>query len=103
MSDMPSTPLLKVRDLQVRFGAQTVVHGVDLDIAAGEKVALVGESGSGKTVSALALLRLLDGAQQTGSVTFDGRELSTLSERQMRGLRGKDIAMIFQEPMTALN
>ena len=103
MSDMPSTPLLKVRDLQVRFGAQTVVHGVDLDIAAGEKVALVGESGSGKTVSALALLRLLDGAQQTGSVTFDGRELFTLSERQMRGLRGKDIAMIFQEPMTALN
>ena len=103
MSDMPSTPLLKVRDLQVRFGAQTVVHGVDLDIAAGEKVALVGESGSGKTVSALALLRLLGGAQQTGSVTFDGRELSTLSERQMRGLRGKDIAMIFQEPMTALN
>ncbi|MDY0331466.1 MAG: dipeptide ABC transporter ATP-binding protein [Thiomonas sp.] len=96
-------PLLQVRDLRVRFGAQTVVHGIDLAIAAGEKVALVGESGSGKTVTALALLRLLGGAQQTGSVQFDGRELSALSERQMRALRGKDIAMIFQEPMTALN
>ncbi|MDD4886919.1 MAG: dipeptide ABC transporter ATP-binding protein [Thiomonas sp.] len=103
MSGSPPSPLLKVRDLRVRFGAQTVVQGVDFDIAAGEKVALVGESGSGKTVSALAILRLLDGARTSGSVQFDGRELSTLTERQMRAIRGKDIAMIFQEPMTALN
>ncbi|MGC8702816.1 MAG: ABC transporter ATP-binding protein [Thiomonas sp.] len=103
MSGQTAEPLLRVRDLRVRFGAQTVVQGVDLDIAAGEKVALVGESGSGKTVSALALLRLLDGAQQTGSVQFDGRDLGSLSERQMRALRGRDIAMIFQEPVTALN
>ena len=100
---MPSSALLRVRDLSVRFGTQTVVQGVDLDIAAGEKVALVGESGSGKTVSALAILRLLDGAHQGGSVQFDGRELASLSERHMRAIRGKDIAMIFQEPMTALN
>jgi microcin C transport system ATP-binding protein len=103
MSGKTGEPLLRVRDLRVRFGAQTVVQGVDLDIAAGEKVALVGESGSGKTVSALAVLRLLDGAQVSGSVQFDGRDLGSLSERQMRALRGKDIAMIFQEPMTALN
>ncbi|MFZ5578447.1 MAG: ABC transporter ATP-binding protein [Pseudomonadota bacterium] len=103
MNDAASTPLLSVRGLQVRFGTRTVVHDLDLDIAAGEKVALVGESGSGKTVSALAMLRLLAGAQQSGSVRFDGRELSSLSERAMRALRGKDIAMIFQEPMTALN
>jgi len=103
MSGQTAEPLLRVRDLRVRFGAQTVVQGVDLDIAAGEKVALVGESGSGKTVSALALLRLLDGAQVSGSVQFDGRDLGSMSERQMRALRGRDIAMIFQEPMTALN
>ncbi|WP_079419801.1 ABC transporter ATP-binding protein [Thiomonas intermedia] len=103
MNPMASTPLLSVRGLQVRFGDQTVVHDLDLDVAAGEKVALVGESGSGKTVSALAVLRLLSDARQTGSVRFDGRELSSLSERAMRALRGKDIAMIFQEPMTALN
>ena len=103
MNDIASTPLLSVRGLSVRFGSQTVVQDVDFDIAAGEKVALVGESGSGKTVSALAVLRLLSGAQQSGSVRFDGRELGSLSERAMRGVRGKDIAMIFQEPMTALN
>ncbi len=103
MSQSPSQSLLSVRGLQVRFGAQTVVHDVDLDIAAGEKVALVGESGSGKTVSALAILRLLGDAQQSGSIRFDGRDLMDLSERAMRGIRGKDIAMIFQEPMTALN
>jgi microcin C transport system ATP-binding protein len=103
MNCPPDQPLLRVRDLQVRFGVQTVVHGVDLDIAAGEKLALVGESGSGKTVTALALLRLLNGAQQSGSVQFDGRDLGSLSARQLRAIRGKDIAMIFQEPMSALN
>ncbi len=96
-------PLLQVRGLHVRFGTHDVVRGVDFDVAAGEKVALVGESGSGKTVSALAILRLLDGASQAGSVIFDGRDLGALTPAQMRALRGRDIAMIFQEPMTALN
>jgi len=111
MSALPSTeaqpgeaaPLLQVRGLTIRFGDRAVVQGVDLDIAAGRRLALVGESGSGKTVTALALLRLLDGAQVQGSVRFAGRELLTLPAAQMRAVRGKDIAMIFQEPMTALN
>ncbi len=98
-----SPPLLQVRDLQVRFGAKQVVHGVSFDIAPGEKLALVGESGSGKTVTALALLRLAGDAQLTGSALMAGRDLLQLSERELRGVRGGDIAMVFQEPMTALN
>ncbi|GAA3992647.1 dipeptide ABC transporter ATP-binding protein [Comamonas faecalis] len=96
-------PLLQVRDLRVRFGAKEVVHGVDFDIAAGEKLALVGESGSGKTISALALLRLVADAQISGKAVFEGRDLLQLSERELRGVRGSDVAMVFQEPMTALN
>jgi microcin C transport system ATP-binding protein len=98
-----STSLLEVRDLQVRFGDKQVVHGVNFQLNAGEKLALVGESGSGKTVTALALLRLAGDAQTSGQVLFDGRDLLALSEREMRGVRGGDVAMIFQEPMTALN
>ena len=102
-----TTPLLQVDNLSVAFGPKTVVDGVGFAIAPGEKLALVGESGSGKTVTALALLRLLQGARVTGRALFnDGqqtRDLLSLSERQLRGLRGDDIAMIFQEPMTALN
>ena len=102
-----SQPLLQVEDLRVAFGAKTVVEGVSFDIAAGEKLALVGESGSGKTASALALLRLLHDARLGGRALFnDGaqtRDLLALPERQMQALRGDDIAMIFQEPMTALN
>ena len=98
-----SPPLLQVRDLEVRFGAKQVVHGVSFDIAPGEKLALVGESGSGKTVTALALLRLAGDAQLTGSALMAGRDLLQLSERELRGVRGGDIAMVFQEPMTALN
>jgi microcin C transport system ATP-binding protein len=96
-------PLLRVQDLQVRFGAKSVVHGVSFDIAPGEKLALVGESGSGKTVTALSLLRLAGDAQLTGRALMHGRDLLQLSERELRGVRGGDIAMIFQEPMTALN
>ncbi|MET4574919.1 ABC transporter ATP-binding protein [Ottowia thiooxydans] len=100
-------PLLKVEHLTVAFGGRPVVDDVSFSIAPGEKLALVGESGSGKTVTSLALLRLLPDAQTTGRVLFnDGgqsRELLGLPERDMRGLRGDDIAMIFQEPMTALN
>lgn len=96
-------PLLQLRDWRVSFGGVPVVHGLNVDIHAGEKWAIVGESGSGKTVSALSVLRLLPDAQVSGSAVLDGRELSTLSEREMRGVRGDDVAMIFQEPMTALN
>ena len=95
--------LLSVRDLGVRFGSKQVVQGVSFDMAAGEKLALVGESGSGKSVTALSLLRLVDDAQLSGQAMLDGCDLLRLSEREMQSVRGDDIAMIFQEPMTALN
>ena len=106
-----SAALLQVQNLRVAFGGKRVVHGVDFDLAAGEKLALVGESGSGKTVTALSLLRLLPEAQVDGRAVFSPvagqggqtRDLLALSERQLRGVRGKEVAMIFQEPMTALN
>ena len=98
-----AVPLLQVRDLSVRFGSKEVVRGVSFDIAAGEKLALVGESGSGKTITALSLLRLVPDARITGQTLLRGHDLQALSERAMRGVRGDDIAMIFQEPMTALN
>jgi microcin C transport system ATP-binding protein len=98
-----SQPLLSVEHLSVRFGAATVVNDVSFSIAPGEKFALVGESGSGKSITALSVLRLVDAAQSSGRIVFDGTDLMTQSERQMRGLRGASIAMIFQEPMTALN
>ena len=97
-------PLLQVQDLHVRFGPKEVVRGVNLHIAAGEKLALVGESGSGKTITALSLLRLAGDAAITGQAHLQGRgDLLALTEREMRGVRGDDIAMVFQEPMTALN
>ena len=98
------SPLLDVRDLHVRFGAKEVVRGVSFSIAAGEKLALVGESGSGKTITALSLLRLAGDAAITGQAGVQGRgDVVALTEREMRGVRGGDIAMVFQEPMTALN
>ncbi|MDM0073135.1 dipeptide ABC transporter ATP-binding protein [Variovorax sp. J2P1-59] len=104
-----SAPLLKVEGLRVAFGDKEVVHDIDFQIAQGEKLALVGESGSGKTVTALSLLRLVQNAEISGVANFvDGegggvRDLLSLSEVRLRGIRGKEIAMIFQEPMTALN
>ena len=99
-----STPnLLEIDHLTVRFGASTVVSDVSFSIAPGEKFALVGESGSGKSITALSVLRLVDAATASGAIRFNGEDLLKKSERQMRGLRGADIAMIFQEPMTALN
>ena len=98
-----AAPLLDIGQLVVRFGAATAVDGVSLSIAAGEKFGLVGESGSGKSVTALAVLRLLDSARLEGRIRFAGTDLTAASEREMRGVRGRDIAMIFQEPMTALN
>ncbi|HEX5363604.1 MAG TPA: ABC transporter ATP-binding protein [Gallionella sp.] len=97
--------LLEVRDLGVSFGAQAprAVDGVSFTLKQGEKFALVGESGSGKSVTALSLLRLVANARSSGEVMFAGENLVSASERRLRGIRGKDIAMIFQEPMTALN
>jgi len=104
-----SEPLLSVRDLTVRFrGRQGLVTAVDhlsYDLAAGEVLGVVGESGSGKSVSCLAILRLLgrEDVVVTGEVGFRGRDLLQLSEAQMRSVRGAEIAMVFQDPMTALN
>ena len=107
---MSGSPLLEVKGLRVSFAGKEVVHGVDFSIAAGEKLALVGESGSGKTVTALALLRLVQNADVSGSALLAGVEgntgpvdLLSAPERQLLGIRGREIAMIFQEPMTALN
>jgi len=95
--------LLTLENLSVRFGDALVVDDVSFSVAAGEKFALVGESGSGKTVSALSVLRLNQDAQYQGRILLHGEDLLQKSERAMRGVRGMDAAMIFQEPMTALN
>ncbi len=97
-------PLLEIRDLHIWFGAAEAVRGADLSIAPGEVLGLVGESGSGKSVTALAVLGLLDPvARISGSIRWKGRELVGLDERELRLIRGREIAMVFQEPMTALN
>lgn len=100
-----STPqaMLQLKDLRIAFGGQAVVHGVNLSIQAGERVALVGESGSGKSVTALSVLRLLESAQLSGQVLWQGQDLLKQTPAEMQRIRGDEIAMIFQEPMTALN
>jgi len=98
-----SQPLLDIRNLGVAFGEFQAVRDVSFSIAAGERFALVGESGSGKSVTALSILRLVADARTEGQILWAGENLMDKSERQMRGIRGADIAMIFQEPMTALN
>ena len=99
--------LLRVSNMRVSFGNKEVVKGIDFSIAPGEKLALVGESGSGKTVTALSLLGLLGNGRCSGTVNFNGasgpQDLFSLSEQAIRAIRGQEIAMIFQEPMTALN
>ncbi len=93
-----------MRDLRIAFGAQEAVRGVSFAIAPGETLGLVGESGSGKSATSLAMMRLLPpSARVSGSIQLGGEELLTLPEEQMRRLRGSSMAMIFQEPMTALN
>lgn len=99
-----STPaLLQLQDLRVSFGGTEVVHGLNLEIKPRECLALVGESGSGKSVTALSILRLLEGAQWAGQVRWQGQNLLSQTEQSMQRIRGDEIAMIFQEPMTALN
>jgi microcin C transport system ATP-binding protein len=108
--DAVNQPLLDVRDLSVAFrhqgGSSVAVDRISFDIKRGECVALVGESGSGKSVSALSVLKLLPypaASHPSGSIRFRGRELLPLSENDIRGIRGNDISIIFQEPMTSLN
>jgi peptide/nickel transport system ATP-binding protein len=105
-----AAPLLEVRDLETHFftedGITRAVEGLSYEIGAGETLGIVGESGCGKSVAALSVLRLLPdriGRTVAGSIRFDGVELLTLSEGDMRDIRGNRIAMIFQEPMTSLN
>ena len=97
--------LLEVEDLTIRFGTTDPVKRLSFHIDRGETLAVVGESGSGKSLSALALMRLLprNARIPNGRISFEGRDLLTISERDMRKVRGRDIAMIFQEPMTSLN
>ena len=103
------TELLDVRDLQISFatsrGLLPAVHGLSFSVDAGETVAIVGESGSGKSITALSLLRLLhvSDAQVRGEVIFNGADILKASEADMRAIRGAQIGMIFQEPMSSLN
>jgi peptide/nickel transport system ATP-binding protein len=101
---MDDAPLLGVKDLSIAFGQQPAVRGISFHISPGETLGLVGESGSGKSATSLGVLRLLPHtARVAGRITFSGDDLLGLHEDTMRRRRGREIAMIFQEPMTALN
>jgi peptide/nickel transport system ATP-binding protein/oligopeptide transport system ATP-binding protein len=98
------TDLLSIRDLSIDFGAIKVVDSISLDIRAGEMLGIVGESGSGKSITMRALLQLLPSpAAPSGRALWHGQNLLKMSEADIRKVRGREIAMIFQEPMTALN
>ena len=110
MADAPNTPLLAVKDLVTRFdtdeGTLRAVDGVSFTIRAGSTLGIVGESGCGKSVTSLSILRLVPsppGWIERGSIELEGRDLLALNEREMRAVRGRQIAMIFQEPMSSLN
>src|SRR5262249_45324216 len=105
-----ASPLLEISELNVAFdtarGQIRPVRDVSLSIYPGQTVAVVGESGCGKSVTAMSILRLIPSPPSKvlgGSIKFSGRHPLSLTEREMQGVRGKDIAMIFQEPMTSLN
>ena len=105
-----ASPILRVEDLSIGFSGHEVVHGIGFEIVAGQTLGLVGESGSGKSVTALSVLRLLPvQTSVSGRILFSASATSTtvdllaLPEREMRWRRGSDVAMVFQEPMTALN
>jgi microcin C transport system ATP-binding protein len=102
------TPLLDIRGLSLRFSSSSaetpcVVDGLNLSLMPGERLALVGESGSGKTVSALSILGLLPDVFQEGQILWKGEDLTAVTAARMRQIRGREIAMVFQEPMSALN
>ena len=104
----PEAPLIRLRDLHVKFESRDrtvhAVNGVDLDLAAGEVLCILGESGSGKSVTLRALMKLLPKtAKVTGEIQVAGRDVQAMSESQLADFRGGDVAMIFQEPMTALD
>ncbi|MEJ7742962.1 MAG: ABC transporter ATP-binding protein [Nocardioidaceae bacterium] len=108
--DQATQALLSVRDLRVEFGKKgqrttTAVDEVSLEVKRGEHLGIVGESGSGKSVTALAVMGLLpaSGVSVSGQIQFDGEDLLAASDKRMRDVRGRDIAMIFQDPMTSLN
>ncbi len=105
-----SAPILQVRDLVTEFGsgaaARRAVDGVSFSLARGEVLGLVGESGSGKSVTALSLLRLIErqaGRVSGGEILLDGRDLRSASELELRRIRGREMSMVFQEPLSALN
>ncbi|WP_035026419.1 ABC transporter ATP-binding protein [Gemmobacter nectariphilus] len=97
--------LLEISDLRIGFGSAPVVDGVSLSLAAGETLGIVGESGCGKSILSLSILGLLPAGARilSGNIRLEGRELTQLSARDLRSLRGDRISMVFQEPMTALN
>src|SRR3954454_23326501 len=105
----PAAPLLEVRDLKVSFntedGIVRAVDGVSFTLGQGEVLGIVGESGSGKSVTMMTVMRLINdpNAMFEGEVLYKGRDLMTLSQRDMRDVRGAEISMIFQDPMTSLN
>ncbi len=110
MAKLATPPLLQLENVRTWFytreGVVRAVDGVSFDIAAGETLAVVGESGCGKSVTAQSILRLLPSPPARvveGAIRFEGRDLLTLDEKAMRGIRGNEISMIFQEPMTSLN
>jgi oligopeptide/dipeptide ABC transporter ATP-binding protein len=103
-----AAPLLSVEDLRVRFrtarGVVHAVNGVSFDVAPGDTLGIVGESGCGKSVTALAMLGILPrSATSSGAARFEGRDLLTMPDRDLRRVRGRNLAMIFQDPMTSLN
>jgi peptide/nickel transport system ATP-binding protein len=95
---------LSVRDLRIDISGSRVVDGVSFDVPRGSRVGVIGESGSGKSLTALAIMGLLPhGARATGSVTWNGREILGIPDRELAEIRGAEIGMVFQEPLTALN
>jgi ABC-type dipeptide/oligopeptide/nickel transport system ATPase component len=104
-----NAPLLEVEDLRVEFttrrGIVHAVNGISFAIAPGETLGIVGESGCGKSVTSLAILGLLagNGRVRSGRALFEDRDLLTMKDRALRGVRGREVAMIFQDPMTSLN
>jgi peptide/nickel transport system ATP-binding protein len=99
-----SSPILNIKDLSLTIGETKILHDIDLQLERGQIAGIVGESGSGKSLTALSVMQLLPNASRTGgTIEFNGQNLLTLDENAMCALRGNEIGMVFQEPMTALN